>query len=216
MAKNTQNIFQTVRIFYYFLKTMGLATYKLDVKSCIISTSIWNYFEVIAFILLTLEFTRLEAIGIQEDLYSSGSQSKLLEAIWKYQYILQHLFIVIVIISNFTRRKSIEGYLRQIYKFDKKVEQLGFQYKSKESIILILILTMSGCLAYATYQYLLLYVFEVYEFILKDSIQFSHVKYFGNIFVMWFYVTLPLQSIFSIYAVNNRLKILTKNARFVN
>lgn len=208
------DIFCSSKYFYFILKSLGLAHYQFDKKSRSFKTSLSNFLGLIVSIAIWPILFLVSLRMNQKYNYDSGVKLELLDEIWKFQYLLQHILPIFTIIFNFYKRKSIENFMNQIFKFDQKTQQLGWNTKTIHSSILVLVFYLLSAFAIVLHQFIVICFLKVYgdfgSFI--DEI-YKIVAVLAYVIITEFYLMVSLQFILSSHCVNVRLKLLIKHIR---
>jgi hypothetical protein len=140
----------------------------------------------------------------------SGAKSNLLDQLWKYQYLLQHFLASLIIVYNFTKRRSLEKLMRLIYNFDKLMKSLDLGFKTaywKYTIVVLHALTLAIIL---TYQLIAIYVHGSSD--LQNEL-ISIVMIVANVVINHIYLMISMQFIMNAHYINVRLGALIKYMR---
>lgn len=212
MSPSSQEVFGSNRVFFSILKVLGLASYDLD-RSGKLKTGLKNYAWFLGTLIFWsgmcwLQLERLKRISMK-----SGIQSKILDHLWRYQYLLQHFIAVFVIIHNFTLRNSVENFLEKVKEFDKLAKNFNWVDRSlRLRPTLIALLLICSLVIVSTY-----YLISHYLFIFSDERELTLVKSLqivANVFVIEFFLMLSLQFIFATQCIISKITLLSDKIRF--
>lgn len=208
MTKNNTDIYSSFGVFFYVLKTLGLAAYEFDRKDLEFKTT-WNSFlQFTVSILVWTAFACYNLTNLRLEPFDSGVQSKFLDKLWQYQFFLQNLLTVLIVVFNFFQRKNIENFLKLLFNFDQQIDRLEWKYKSKKvepSPVLILSLT-AVIIMLAIYTI----VFYCYS---ENSFFIDVFETFAYTAVLEFFFLLSFQFIVSAWCIKVRLNALLLNIR---
>lgn len=124
--KETKNIYQILKPFYFILNVFGLACYTFDSKTKKLTATPAR---VIALILALCSWFWI-LYRLQQDInFEAGMKSKLMYRLWKYQYLFQHILGLVVITFNFAQRTTVGNILESINNFDRHGKRLGWDFK---------------------------------------------------------------------------------------
>lgn len=207
-----KNIYHSVEYFFYFLKSLGLASYQFDKKSESFKTSFGNYLQLSAAIIIWILLLALQFIDLDEFEYETGVQSSLLEQIWRNLYILKHFLAIFVIIYNFMKRKNVENFLKLIAEFDQTVERLNWKFKVTQFNLLMFAMFVIPAFTIFLYLIVSMYGFEVYGNI-SINYAVAILRTSDYIILTEFYLMLSLQFILSSYCIKKRLTTMITNLR---
>lgn len=211
MSGNTKDIYFSTQLFYYVLKFMGLAFYQYDKEFKVFQTNLWSYFGVVASTSSWLGLTWMTIKSFQVQSYTTGIGSTYTDNIWKYQFILQHILIIIVIVFNFVKRKKVELFLKRINEFDHIVDKLNWKFKRVTLRYVTVVLCAVSSLLILTIQLFEIFVYEIFGEVPRRIL--ATVQLFDYILLSEFYLVLSLQFILSTHHIKIRLVALKQNVR---
>lgn len=210
MATSSEDTLNSAKFFYFILKLLGLAPYRFDAKSSAFKMSFINYFGFFLSIIIYLAFLVIQLKVIVETNFDSGVQSYLLDRLWQYQIVLQKVFIPLIIIFQFMKRKHVQSFIKLILKFDHNFERIRWRYKVTHSYKFARFLIMTSLIMSLSLNIVLAF-YGVFNY-LNDSSFMQLVSYSA---VNEFFFLLSMQFIFSTYLVYARLLALSKHIRWV-
>lgn len=210
MGKTPQNIYYSAQFLFKIWKILGLASYNFDITSLSLKTNLCNYFEFALSIMFYIGATILQWKNYKENTFRTGVQSKLLDQLWQYQYLLQHFFAIFIVAYNFMKRKFIQELFQLVSNFDVKMERLNWRYKVSHSR------NLSFCFILATFASITLY--EVSRIYVNGAVvdMFIILRYISYVVIYEFFLLLSMQFILSTYCIYTRLKSLCLNIKFVS
>lgn len=207
-----ENIYQSVKYFFYVLKSLGLASYQFDKRSKSFEMSLSNYFQLVAAILIWTFLFGLQVENFDEASYETGSQSWILELIWKYQYSIQYLFSIFVTIFSFMRRKNVENFLKLIDEFDQTMEKSNWKFKMTQFKFLPVATCTIAAITVSVNMMVAVYRTEFYGNV-EISNTYIILRTLSYVAVTEFYLMLSLQFILSSYCIQERLTAMIINVR---
>lgn len=213
MNTKIRTVYQSSGALFYMLKFLGLAPYSFDYKTLTFKMGLSNYLTLFIPAACSAYFFFFSVNCFIHESYESGVQSKFVDQLWQWSYLLQHLFAFATILFNFFKRKHIENFLKLIHKFDKNLEHLGWKFKVKNSNLCNLFVL---CV-----QLFFLCLIIVYCLVSINMIDIrGNVSNFVKVVRMLayqlmnqFYFMVSIQFILSAYLICSRLKVLMKNVR---
>lgn len=208
MASTTWDIYHSAKYLYIVLKFLGLAPYRFDKKSLSFKMGFSNYLVFFLSITIYLSLNVSEFQHFHEYNYDTGIQSHLLDQLWQYQYLLQHVLATSIVIFHFLKRKNVEKYLRLISKFDRMIQGMGWRFK---------VMTTPNCyLMFIIVSVVMLWTFQIIALSIDiyGEINFIViVKILSFTTINEFFFMIVLQFVLSTYCVYARLICLMKNIR---
>lgn len=217
MKELSCEIYDTTKYFYVLLRSLGLSSYQFDKKSLTFKTSLWNYGELLAWIFFWFGLIWVSCNNFEENTQETGVDSVLLDMLWKYQFILQHVFAIITILFNFVKRKNIENCLKSLFNFDQMLQRFGFGHKVMHSRYLIVIFYMISLMAVLLHQFISVYIKDGYGAPGNFAVELIKVmRIVAYIAVVEFYLLISMQFILSTHYVDVRLKLMIKLVRLVS
>lgn len=114
------NIFNSAKIFYYILKSLGMANFTFDFKTGKLKVKILDYLRLIVTIGLLLSEFHNQAVEYSTGKVHKGMSigSSFLDKIWQHQFMIQLLLLVMVVIVDLCRCHHIEKFMILIKDFD--------------------------------------------------------------------------------------------------
>lgn len=211
MSLNSKDIYFSLKYFFYGLKFSGLASFEFDRRHQKFKVGMKNRLELSVIILMWLGFIWFQLQPRSKKYYDIGVESRLLDALNQYQYLLQYFLIIPTIIFNFIRRNNVESYLKLICDIDHHLERLDWKFKVKPFSPFIGILLFISPLITVTI-YLVSEYFYYFQLIISTEF-FVNVllDYLSYILLMEFYFMLSIQYILSVYFIHVRMSVLTLN-----
>lgn len=207
-----RDIYESSKFLFVCLKIVGLAPYKLNTKAQKLTTTLSNYVEFAIAITAWAFLTWVQIRSSCCDYFDSGVKSKLLDKLWLYQYLLQHLFACLVIIFNFRERKTIETCLKTVHDFDNELERLNWKFSPAEvSSFPVLALFIFTGLIITTEMFAAQYLAKVNGDRAEIFNLNSILPPIANVAVTTFYLILSAQFIYFTFIVYVRLNVLKKN-----
>lgn len=210
MSENNSrvSIYQSTKYIYYYLKLAGLAIFNFNEKSLELETTIRHYFALLLVVITLLFVNFLQFKTIDE--YSSEIQFKVLDNLWRNQYLFQIICTTPIIIFNFIKRNSLEVFLKQIHQFDELLYRLNWKFQVQHSKKLSVIILLFPII-------LVVYILVLAEnyldgYVVRDILIFS-ICNTGYITIMNIFFVINVLFIGSCYCVLTRLDALLKNLR---
>lgn len=214
MQVHKKDIYESSKFLFICLKLLGLAPYKINRKAREIEVKSFNYFELAIALIVWIFFIWVQYESFHLEVSYSSVQSSLVDQIWKYQYVTQHIFAILVLLLNFFKRNHIESFLKLIDDFDKNLGRLNWKFHAVNvSTVPVMFLFVITSLIILTQMFVGTYVIDFYE----GSPEVYSFKYIMNIFaymlLIVFYLMISLQFILSTHHVKARLKALRDNIK---
>lgn len=200
------NVYQSTKFFYFILKSLGLASYTFDKKSLSFKITLWNCLELIVSLIFWPWALFVAWLSFHGTKVETGVKSKLLERIWKNQFMLQNFLATLTVIYNFFKRDHVEQYLRLIFNFDKTVKRISPSLQSTHwrfSIVALYLISVSVMIG----SYFKLYCFNV-EYL-------EVIRLINSMVLYEFYLMISMQFILSSHYVKVRIESLITLARLV-
>lgn len=210
MNKKHLNIFNSVKSIYWISKILNLAPYHFDSKSLNLSTKLWNYFEFLFSVFIWIVLTFYQWKNFHEYTIRSGVQSTLLDQLWQYQYLLQHVFAIFVIIYNFIKRHHVQRFLMILFNYDQRIQRLDWRLKISHSSNLItyfLSATLGSIVMYQIFSYL------SGNYVKFSVDKFTLLRVIDYVFVTGLFLMISMQFILSTFCIFIRLFALRRNIR---
>lgn len=199
-------IYNSSRVIFYVSKFLGLSAYQFERKTLRFRTTFWNYIELVLTVSSWLVMNYLQFSRRSQSL-GSGIQSKFLDQLWRYQYMLQYFSIPFVVIYSFCKRKHVEDFLKFILDFDQSVSRLGWKFKVSHSPVVSSILALAPLVVLIAEECYFVFIADVFV----NQYPWVHMILYG--IVTEFFAMLSIQFIMSCYCIYSRLNAFTKNIR---
>lgn len=205
-------IYSSSKYFYFILKPLGLTPFALDLNSGTLQT------KLVDFVILSLNLAVLFGLTCRHLTYfvgsneESGIQNRLLDRLWKYQYVLQHFLAIFAILFNFMKRRKIEKFLLSIREFDMIVNKLGWTYRARNFNALIPLVTIvSSTTIMLTFLTAAHFLVDIYRNAAEGwTYALLSINY---TWIHQFFLALSLQFILSVFSIKSRLKALSRNMK---
>lgn len=213
MNKSSPNIFKSSKLFFYILKSLGLAHYQFDHKLSRFKENRWNYFGIIATVCLWISMTWLSMENFEQFNEFNGVPSKLLNRLWQHQYFLQNFFGIFLTALGFTKRRHVEQFLLHIAHYDQIIDQLKYRNSSTSSnwrFLTVVLYLITGTTILLN-QIFAVVVYDVYY--TSDSCFFIIIKIIAYTYFTEFYLMTSMKFILSTFCIYNRIKALIMNIR---
>lgn len=211
MVIGSENIYNSLKFFYFSLKLLGLAPYAFEENSRKFRMKLLNYLQLVFFLALFIGFTSCELCNINVNRMSSGVQSELLENFWRYIFAFQHFLTSFAIIFIYLKRKNVENILNIFYRFDEHLKYLGWNFQVKHQNPYVF-------LAYSIIPALFMSIYVILRIKLDNSDYhydfFATLRFVACFFINELFLMIALQFIFSVHFVNVRLTLLLQNVRY--
>lgn len=211
MAAN-RDIYGSLKPFFVILKIFGLACYRLDEKSKKLKTTLFDWILFLASVLLWGVTIWMQVFRKMNSNYVSGIDSSILDGLWRYQFVFQHFFGLVVVIFNFCHRESVGRLLKIIFDFDQKMKHLKWNNEQHSKIFKRSVIVLGfGLLLMLSYGA----AFAINNNLRTHSLDVSTLAYnlFNFYFILIFYVLLSLQFIIAVHCVRSRLIKINDNLR---
>jgi hypothetical protein len=211
-SKKYPTIYRSAKFFFYISKMFGLAPYSFDESDLRFKMGFWNY----GFLFLSTSTWFTISCCVTKKLIETGlrseTESKVMDTLFLYHYILQHFLIVFSMVFNFLKRKHVESFFKFIFEFDSVVEKLGWNFKVSHSKFFILVMFLISFIFMISYNFVALYnlYFEVDDPVGNFEKTLSSFIY---VFLSEHFFMVSMQFICSCYCVYARLSALLRNAR---
>lgn len=203
-----ENIFRSVATFNGLLQLFGLG-FHLDVKTGEMRVNLCNR---IGF-LLNLSWS---VLGIVVSLSEKpmASKSEVVTTVWHYQYQLQVILVLPLLIFNYINRKHAANFLAKLNEFDEAMEKVKWT-SSK--------LFRTGIFRYheisflaTSILFLIFYqVFVVRALLLAPNVELSIVRFLVYIYVTEFFLLITFKFMFAVSNVRKRFFMLNEKVRQV-
>jgi hypothetical protein len=204
------NIYQSMKLLFYTLRALGLAPYDFDTKTSKIQMKIKNYLILVTSIVISVLCYWSSLHNFFGKAYDSGVHSSLLDRIWHTTYLLQSIFVTLVIVFNFSRRQNIENFLVILEKFDRSSNSLNFEEKPDtqwcSTLMIFLNLLNLACMIFQT-------ISGFYIFGDDLSVPMAIYKLDAFQLVLFFHLLVATQFIFSVFCIKTRLTVLMMNMK---
>lgn len=205
------DVYDSSKWLFFVLKSIGLAPYSVDYKTCQFKMKFVNYLTFAVSIDVTLSLLVIQLIYNQECYFETGVQSKFLEGLWQNSYRFQHFLALFVLVFNFTRITNIENFMSFLHKFDQMIDKMDWQFKAKQIKTFSLFVL---CIASATMLTVTIVVgFLLYPITLDQGLFSILTNSITYALVTELFMLISIQFIVSAYAVITRLEALTNNIR---
>lgn len=199
--------------FFYILKCLWLASFGFKLNAVEIETGIKEFIQLALAMAVWGSLSVIHCKSLDMFDLPSGVQSTLLDTLWSYQIVLQHLLAFFNVIYNFCKRKHIESYPKSISKFDSCLDRLQWFYKVKQPIrIMPLIMFLASVSVMGPFIVYESTLFHTYGHDLTKDIIAILIN-FGHVFNNMFFLMLSFQFIVSVRSVNIRMAALLENIR---
>lgn len=198
-------------VFFYTLKAFGLASYSFCQKTSKIKVKLKDYLILIVSLLLTPYFIMLHSFD--DEIYESAVQSKFVDELWRWDFMIQSYSIPFLILFNFFKRNRVGNFIRHIKTFDDSVKNMNWREKPTKSqrfnIFMGFLLITFGCLL-LWYNYFAIFL-STFKTDLDALLKIQKITIYQ--LITQFHLVISLQFIFSVQCVSERLEILLKNIR---
>ena len=213
MFKTDQQNFFTLDVYFYSLKFFGMASYTFCSKTTSLKIGIWNYLIFVSS-LVSSGYVLISYLNeFTGETSESGVQSKFVDSLWKWQYIIQNLMIFFVIFFNFCQRKRIENFYKLINSFDEYLKNSNFKIKPQKNswlkFYVIIFILMFLCLITV----FLIYALCFSDFESNNNIFIKALKITVFQLTNQFFMVLSLQFVLSVHCVCAKFKVLRNNIR---
>lgn len=197
-----ESIYDVAKYFYIIHHVFGLAWFKFNWKTKELTrTSLRTVFFIMTVSLWLFFIWHRFCNGRPFD---TGSKSQLLDNIFQYQYSLQLVLALLVIINNFSRTKSIEKILNSLNNFDQHCSSLDWFIEGQRTLV---------ALAFAFFGAGLLVtaVYGSFQYILFRELSILHRIVSCYVILFFFFIT--GEFIFCAHFIRLRLLTLRRNLR---
>lgn len=209
MAKDEQkHIYHSAKLFYYILKFLGLAPYRFDDQLMSFKMGFLEYFWFFASTTFYMILNINHVTHFSSFAYDTGVQSSLLDILWQYQFVLQHIFATAIVIFQFVQRKRVENFLKLIYKFDRAVENMNWRFKVVHRSNILLICNIISAVLVIGFQFM-----GVVKGVYKDHSYAEVINLIAFAVITDFHFVVLMQFIFSVYCIYARFRALMRNVR---
>lgn len=212
MKVHKKDVYESSKFLFICLKLLGLAPYKINRKIRAIEVNSFNYLELAVAMIVWIFYIWVQHESLHLEYSYNGVQSSLVDRIWKYQYVAQHVFAILVLLHNFFKRNRIESFLKLMDDFDKDLQRLNWKIQVVNfSTTPVMILFVFTSVYIVTQMFVGTYVIDFFE----GNPEAYSFKYIMNMFaymqLIVFYLMISLQFILSAHHVNTRLNALRNN-----
>lgn len=205
-----ENIFRSVATFNGLLQLFGLG-FHVDVKTGDMRVNLCNR---IGF-LLNLSWSVLGiAVAVTEK--PMASKSEVVTTVWHYQYQLQVLLVLPLLIFNYIKRKHAANFLAKLNDFDEEMKKAkwmpsGFFRTGACRYLEIGFIAMS-----ILFLFLFLYqVTAIGSLLLAKNVELAMVRSLVYVYVTEFFLLISFQFVFAVSNVRKRFSMLNKRLRYV-
>lgn len=214
MKAHKRDIYESSKFLFICLKLLGLAPYKVNRKARDFEVKSFNYLELAIALIVWIFFIWVQYESFHLDYAYSGVQSSLVDRIWKFQYVTQHVFAILVLLLNFIKINHIESFLKLIDDFDKNLERLNWKFHAVNvSTVPVMFLFVITSVYIVSQMFVGSYVIDFFD----GNPEVYSFKYIMNMFAYMlltvFYLMISLQFILSAHHVNTRLNALRNNIK---
>ena len=203
-------IYKSSSFFFHILKILGLAPFNIDENDLKLKVGYQNFLMFSAHLVLWTKYSWDLLKNMNK--FSSDSNSRVMDNLLKYQFVLQHYLIIPSMIYNFMKRKHVEYFLKSISKFDSTVDQLGWDFKVIHSKYPVLFIFLISTISMISYNYVVVVIMNVYADSKVESYEIL-ISNFAYIFTTEFYFMISFQFISSCYCCYSRFQMLLKNMK---
>lgn len=213
MKKSKEDIYASSRIFFYTLKSLGMAHYQFDPKTSTFKVNAWNYVGIVLTIFIWIAMTVMATQNFEQTAEVSSGQSKILDRLWQYQHLLQNFFGSFLVLFSFVKRKRVENFLMHISTYDKMIENLGWKkgVRSSKWRYFPTLLYLMAAMTILVGQVFAIFGYELY--FAKDGEAVIFVKIIAYIILTEFYLMTALKFILSTFCIHDRLRALKESIR---
>lgn len=208
-----EDIYSSSKFICYILKLFGLAPFGFDKKTRKIKMSLVNYVEFAVTCSFWIFLTYLQLENQQEYKFDTGVQSKLLDGLCQYQFLIQHFLATFTVVFTLLKRKNVENFLKFIFKFDQIVHRLDWKFKVVHSKYTFVGLVLVSFFVIITNKAIFIYILKIFGE--HNAGIISLLKVFNICIVTEFNLILSMQFMFSTFCVYARLTSLTRNFRYI-
>lgn len=197
--KEIKSVYQFVKPFYFISSIFGLACYKFDSKVKKLKATVPR----IIVLVLMLCFWIWNIYEIQQFVtYDDEISTRLMNKIFKNQYLLQHILGPIVLIFNFTQRTTVGNILESLNSFDQHGKSLGWIFETSLTFYkaMFALLLFCAVLLSADCAYLFIVLPETPLVMILDYVYF-----------MVFFLVISQQFILSANLIDIRLTAMIEN-----
>lgn len=208
MAVN-RDVYGSLKPFYLILKLFGFACYQIDANTKKLKTAFFDWIWFLASVCLWSGLIWMQVFRDMHKTYKSGIDSPILDSLWRYQFIIQHFFALVVVIFNFWHRESTGKFLKIIFDFDQKIKILRWNDERRSKIF------ERSIIAFAIGFLILMIYVAIFSMKNSSTLELSAMVYnlFNFNLLVTFYVLLALQFIVGVYCVRSRLAKINDNLR---
>lgn len=204
------NIYRSASYFYYVMKILGMAPYTFDRKFLKFHTTTSDYLRLIVIILAWIYINFIHIQTYDNRRYKLGIKFKIVDGLWMNCYFFQNFIVLVILIFNFVKRKSVENFLKSIHDFDVRVNNLGWKFKRNYCKILQHTLPL-GLLTLTLI--LMWHVIRTWNGIDSYDRFVFYLKYLGFVEVVGIFFIINMTFIGSCYCVSYRLDVMKDNLR---
>lgn len=195
---------------FYISKSLGLAPFCYDKKTLKFEVNCWNYLELTISVFIWIGLSSIEFNDFNENPYDSGIQSELLDQICQYQYLVQYFFTTFTVVFNFFKTRNVEQFLKFIFKFDKTIKKLNWNFKAPNSKYFIIAIYLISSLLLLLYQCAAVFCNAFEGFTISVV---TVIRIFSYCLVTNFYLIIAMRFSLSANCISRRLKALKINIR---
>lgn len=204
----TKNIFKSAADFNRILQFFGLGV-PLHVESGRIKDNLGHR---IGFLLSLICSLFAIGIALSEPSFEGSFVSSIVESGWHYQYQLETILVLPLMIFNYIKRGHVEAFLAKVHEFDETMAQMNWMspkpLHSQSRRYLAMGLVVSSILLLLLFQCAAMATFFEYENGLLAS-----VRALVFLAVTEFYLLISFQFIFGTLSIYRRFSALNMNVR---
>lgn len=197
-----ESIYDVAKYFYFVHHAFGLACFNFNSKTKELTRSPLRIVFFIITIIFWLVFIWHRFCNGRP--FDTGARSQLLDNILQYQYSIQLVLALLVVINNFSRSKSIEKLLKSLNSFDKECQSLGWKIECQKKVLVISIgFFVAGFLVTAIY--------GSFQYMLFQELSILHRIVSCYVIIFFFFIT--GEFIFLAHSIKHRILTLQQNFR---
>lgn len=201
------------RAVFIILKVFGFACYsEIDVKRRIIRSTSLDKAIFVATVCLWTALTYVQIRG--KIILDETPQAKesLIQSLWLNLYILQDIFLLIVVTTSFLQRTKIIKIFKKLCDFDQKLSRVSWKAESQEKLF------KSAIFLFVIYFVLTIVNAALCINSLWPENQFLDLNdlfyVFNDNLVILSYAALSEQFIVTVFCIRNRLSMMNTNLRY--
>lgn len=202
-----ENIFRSVATFNGLLQLFGLG-FHVDVKTGEMRVNLCNR---IGF-LLNLSWSVLGiAVAVSEQ--PMESKSEVVTTVWHYQYQLQVLLVLPLLIFNYIKRKHAANFLAKLNEFDEEMKK--FKWTSAG------LFRTGACryleIGFIVMSILFLFLFQIAalgSLILTENVELAMVRFLVYVYVTEFFLLIQFKFVFAVSNIRKRFSMLNNRLRY--